>query len=256
MPPFDLFNLIPFYQRLPEQAASGQVGPFQIALSPSYDAAVRLVQHPGEAGGETPFPCFRIIAGCWAATAQASLVGSSGEQSVVCTSPVADGGTSDLLELLTFLTGRRVAGRETVGRYHPSSTGDAPVHFLSLFRAAAEAWSNRANLVEHKMQLAIIFHNCATDYDVIPVRAGMYNTALNILLDNWPDIGAAAIPRPVRNSLAHLVGQAVEAMPWSRYRAAQGLQGSPSRQGDAGHGLHARSAAEPGSGVGRRRRSL
>jgi hypothetical protein len=213
MPPLDLLNLIPFYQRLPEQAASGHVGPFQVELSPSYNAAVRLVEHPEEAEGETPFPYFRIITGCWAATAQANLVVSSGDESVLCTTPAADGGTNDLLELLTFLTGRRVALRETMEQHHPSSRGDAPVHPMALFPAAAEAWPNRTALVEHNLQNAIIFHNCATDYDAIPVMAGMYNTALNILIDNWPGIGAGSIPSQVRNSLADLVGQAVEVTP-------------------------------------------
>lgn len=86
-------------------------------------------------------------------------------------------------------------------QHHPAGAGDCCVHFLALIRIVNAASPQRHALVQNGVQLSLVYHNRATDYFTIPLKAGVYSTARNILIDWWPGIGVASITRLIRDDL-------------------------------------------------------
>ena len=121
----------------------------------------------------------------WQATATVSWKNSK-EKSFLSHEEPNDGGLWDLCNLLTFLTGRRVTTTEYKSRYSPDAYGDYAVADIETLKAAALAWQHRNCLVSKNLHIALLLYNeanTAINTTTLQVRAALYSTALNIILD-------------------------------------------------------------------------
>ena len=123
----------------------------------------------------------------WLTTAVAMHDGTSGIESVFAETPIKDDGAWDLCELLTFVTGRRVACPEYSERHgvayrHIGRSAKVPLQSLHV---AAAAWPGRDNVLSCGMEMAILSHNQAVS-DMIQTQASHYTTALDIVCAKYP----------------------------------------------------------------------
>jgi hypothetical protein len=127
MPTVSLFNLYLGSELPPQDYTSAKIGPFTVRLVPEYKERVQLLPHyaykrtgydfaEGVLTKQVSFVDKR--SGGWAVTAEAEFDAGS-TTSVLCRGQNNDHGVWDLCELLTFITGRRVAMEDQLERYSP-----------------------------------------------------------------------------------------------------------------------------------------
>ena len=181
----DLFNLYMGEPRL-NLLAECKVGELTVRLTDDYDD--KVTQLPKSARlviDRTGIKRLSQREGTWQATATVSYQDSQ-EKSVILHEECDDGGLWDLCNLLTFLTGRRVVTTEYKRRYRPDTYGDYAVADIETLKAASLAWQNRENLVSKNLHTALLLYNeanAAINTTILQVRAALYSTALNVILD-------------------------------------------------------------------------
>ncbi|PAP74179.1 hypothetical protein BSZ37_21180 [Rubrivirga marina] len=99
----------------------------------------------------------------------------------------------DLLQILSYLTGRRVMLPSDAGRYVLPRVSAPVVEEFELHRAAWVAWEHRPNLVPPERRTAFLLYLQAVDSVEAEVRAAMGSVALENAVR---DIGAQAPPEP------------------------------------------------------------
>lgn len=117
----------------------------------------------------------------------------------------------DLLQILSYLTGRRVMEPSGVGRYVLPRMGFPVVEDFELHHAARVAWEHRANLVAPERRTALLLYLQAVDSLEAEVRAAMGSVALEVAVR---DIGAQAAPEsdePVADDLRDELRAVVDA---------------------------------------------
>jgi hypothetical protein len=216
---YQLLNVFAGNARPPRQFAEGQIGPFRVQLVDDYAAAAaRLAQSPQvkvefapDESGRMQMQVRRIpgAIGEWVVTARAHREDMPVEPSILGREPIADQGLFDLCQLLTFVTGRSVTTEEFADRHNPRTKGDSFGPPLGTLPITAHAWNNRAALVAKKCHYALLTHNSAFDSWGLQGLAASYNTALNVILDQW-GIEIPSVPRDVREELRSHVHDAVD----------------------------------------------
>lgn len=181
MKTLDLFNLYMGESRPGPSWSERKIGCLTVRLADDYDAKVSQLPLMGIRNG-TGLRHSPKREGTWQATATMSWDGV-GEESILFHEPADDGGQWDLCHLLTFLTGRHVATAEYRERFSPHGCGDYAVADIDILRAAALAWQNRKRLVDKNLHTALLLYNAAMNTDLLQIRAALYYTALNIILD-------------------------------------------------------------------------
>lgn len=182
----DLFNLYVGERRPDPPWSEYEIGGLTVRLKDDYDDKVPQLAKPAkwvitEKGAER-FPPHK---GTWQATATVSWKNTV-EKSVLLDKECEDKGLWDLCNLLTFITGRRVVTTEYKSRYSPDAYGDYAVADIETLKAAALAWQHRENLVSKNLHTALLLYNeanTAINTTTLQVRAALYSTALNIILD-------------------------------------------------------------------------
>lgn len=184
MKTLDLFNLYMGESRPGPPWSECEIGCLTVRLADDYDAKVSQLFQPRRqtVSVETGLQTLPAREGTWQATATMSWDGA-GEESILFNEPADDGGQWDLCQLLTFLTGRHVATAEYRERFSPHGCGDYAVADIDTLRAAALAWQNRKRLVDKNLHTALLLYNAAMNADLLQIRAALYCTALNIILD-------------------------------------------------------------------------
>lgn len=165
-----------------------QVGPFNIALRNDYDDAYRCLAQNlrRETDMLTDEHTFHPrITGEWIVTADLEDVseGDTLNPSILTVSEELDNGLWDLLELLTFITGRRVTTTDMTSRYSPCFFGDPACVYQELPQAVQKAWDNREVIVSSGFKLAILAYNEALAQTSLQSKGCLFNTALNIIAD-------------------------------------------------------------------------
>lgn len=222
----ELYNLFVGPTMPAEEHRSAQIGPFTVRMVDDYEGVARQVYRPAQAHvswqwkrleeqpagqppespvGEVTKTVQRVEAesGDWAATAKATFDESAqSEQSVLSRYPSNDYGIWDLCELLTFISGRRVATKELLERFDPNTAVEPATNPDEILSCASLAWGNRKQISDQGMSYALLSHNSAMDYKFIQPRAAQYNTALNVLVDRWPLPKFPKVSKEVREGLA------------------------------------------------------
>jgi hypothetical protein len=201
------------------ELADCQIGPFRVKLIDDYPTAAARVSQSGKVkvefapddSGQLQKHIHRIPAtiGEWVVCAAAECDDASGEQSILGRDPIDDHGVFDLCQLLTFITGRTVTTEEFADRHNPKTKGESFCPPELTLPVAAQAWSNRTALLSKKCQYALLSHNSAFDTWGLQGLASYYNTALNVLLDQW-DIATTSVAKAVREALRTRVQDAVD----------------------------------------------
>lgn len=186
----DLFNLYVGERRPDPPWSEYEIGGLTVRLTDDYDAKVPQLAKPArwvitekEAKRLPPHK------GTWQVTATVSWKDSKEKSFLLHEEPNDednDGGLWDLCNLLTFLTGRRVVTTEYKRRYSPDAYGDYAVADIETLKAASLAWQNRENLVSKNLHTALLLYNeanAAINTTILQVRAALYSTALNVILD-------------------------------------------------------------------------
>ena len=164
------------------------IGPFNIRLRKDYDYAYRYLAQNlrRETDMLTNEQTFHPrITGEWIVTADLEDVseGDNLNPSLLTVSEELDNGLWDLLELLTFITGRRVTTIDMTSRYSPCFFGDPACVYSELPQAIQKAWDNREVIVSSGFKLAILAYNEALGQTSIQSKGCLFNTALNIIAD-------------------------------------------------------------------------
>ncbi len=207
-----------------------QVGPFRLDLSDDYINAVNQLYKPAQLNVTISGPTDKLTRnvtrieeneGVWQVTATATADDDNLTTSVLSRFPSQDGGIRDLCEILTFLTGRRVASTQALEFFIPNAKSAAACLPEETFAAASIAWSYRERFSSHGLVNALLLENAAIDHRMMQIRAYLHNAALNILVDKWPSDEIAAVPAPagtripskIRKELADLIEATVVAFP-------------------------------------------
>lgn len=205
----ELFNLDLGEKHPGARFGEFRVGPFMVKVVDDYAARVREVPHRArrtdsyDSKTNQTTTSFQEATGAgWHVTATATLVGAR-ESSLLTEPPTEDGGLWDLCVLLTFLTGRRVAMREDLDRFSPRPGEPACLDVATLLTAAA-AWSGRSRIVERGLTTALNLYTEAVGHDVLQVFGSLYNTALNVVLDEW-DLPLTNVAPSARKALKDTV---------------------------------------------------
>lgn len=190
MKPVDLFNLYVGERRPDPPWSEYEIGGLTVRLKDDYDGKVPQLAKPAKwvitEKGAKRLPPHK---GTWQATATVSWKDSKEKSVLLHEEPndeENDGGLWDLCNLLTFLTGRRVVTTEYKSRYSPDAYGDYAVADIETLKAAALAWQHRNCLVSKNLHTALLLYNeanTAINTTTLQVRAALYSTALNIILD-------------------------------------------------------------------------
>ncbi len=224
----DLYNLFLGPELPPEKLRSRKVGPFEVRLIDDYEVAVKGIYRPAHTNvswqwkrldpqppGQDPALPAGIseqtvthvdeVPGGWVVTAKATLPEPAAEQSVLARSPTDDGGVWDLCELLTFITGRRVLTHDLIERFDPNRAGEPVCVLPEVLLAADVAWGHRKALADQGLAYALLSHDLANEYRFLQPKAAQYNTALNVIIDQWPLPKLPKVPKDVREGLAKAV---------------------------------------------------
>ena len=204
-----------------------RIGPFVVRLAENYAIAVSQLRRPEQLQVSLAGPVNQLTrsvtriaesgVGGWHVTANATPDACDPASSLLARSPVPDGGGRDLCEILTFLTGRRVATANMLQFFNPDSSSERACVPEETFPAADLAWRHRTRIATNGLSYAVMLENSAIDFWLMQVRAYLHNAVLNILVDKWPGEDLTVLPVPsgpqvtrqVRNSLADCVGSAV-----------------------------------------------
>lgn len=207
----DLFNLYMGEPRL-NLLAECKIGELTVRLTDDYDD--RVTQLPKSARwviDRTGIKWLPQREGTWQATATVSYQDFQ-EKSVLLHEECDDGGLWDLCNLLTFLTGRRVVTTEYKRRYSPDAYGDYAVADIETLKAAALAWQNRENLVSKNLHTALLLYNeanTAINTTILQVRAALYSTALNIILDKH-EMTYQKVSKSIRKKIKEEIGNVLK----------------------------------------------
>ncbi len=224
----DLYNLYLGPKRLPENLSRCKIGPFEVRLVNDYEVAVKGIFRPAYANvswqwkrvdpqppGLDPALAAGIaeqtvtqvdeVLGGWLVTAKATTSDPSSEKSLLARTPIDDGGIWDLCELLTFITGRRVLTHDLLARFDPNRAGEPVCVLPEAFLAARVAWEHRKTLADQGLAYALLSHDSAIEYRFLQPKAAQYNTALNVIIDQWPLPKLPKVPKDVRVGLAKAI---------------------------------------------------
>jgi len=223
----NLYNLYVGDRAPPEGFARVTVGPFRVELVADYAARVqRMGQHGTKTvsrefhDGERPDdPAIDVTTttfsdaqlGGWEVTATVSFDEANEiEPSILSREPIPDGGVGDLCELLTFITGRRVTTDSHTQHYDPNKYGPRACIPIETLPTAAVAWQHRQALVAQRLTYALLLHNEALTQNMLQILAGLNNTALNILIDQW-GTSSSPLSKAANRELKEKVTAAVDA---------------------------------------------
>lgn len=218
---------------------SCEIGPFQVELIEGYANATAQLHRPSRLQVSLAGPINQMTRtvnridgsdGGWAITARATFLDGGTEASVLGRHPSLDGGVRDLCELMTFLTGRRVAVEHALQFNNPNAKSDGACLPEETFAAACLAWGNRERFSRHSLAYALLLENAAIENQMMQVRAYLHNAVLNILVDKWPSDELSALPAPtitklpkkVRSNLATQIEAAVTSCPGLPNEAKEG----------------------------------
>lgn len=225
----DLYNLDVGDPRRLLGPSPFRVGPFVVRLAENYTSAVAQLRRPEQLQVSLSGPVNQLTrsvtriaesgVGGWHITASATLEADAPESSLLARSPVLDGGVRDLCEILTFLTGRRVATADMHQFFNPDGSSERACIPEETFATADLAWRNRTRIATNGLSYAVLLENSAIDFWLMQVRAYLHNAVLNILVDKWPGDELTVLPVPAgpqvtrqtRNSLADHVAAALTA---------------------------------------------
>ena len=185
MKKIELYNLHIGPMRPTGKLSNYPIGPFTVKIVDDYEDQIEKLSKKalkkedilGDVTYELRSP------GGWAVTAIAEFDEKDNEKSILLREDDSDNGLWDLCEILTFLTGRRVVTKESRERYNPNIYGERACIDVETLKAASIAWNNRHNLKDQKIIYSLIYFNEALGQNSLNIIAPLYNTSLNIILD-------------------------------------------------------------------------
>lgn len=190
MKKIELYNLHIGSPRPGGNLSNGPIGPFTVKVVDDYEDQIeKLSKKPskttdlltGDVAYKPGSP------GEWTVTATAEFDESSeNEKSILLRKDDSDNGLWDLCEILTFLTGRRVATEENRDRYNPNMYGERACIDVETLKAASIAWNNRQILKNKKIVYSLLYFNEILNQNSVQFMA-LCNTSLNIILDELVD---------------------------------------------------------------------
>jgi hypothetical protein len=165
-----------------------RIGSFLIRLSDEYeDVYGRLAQNARSytdpiTGKRTEIPA---VEGEWTITAYVRDLDYKNvtRPSLFTVSEELDNGLWDLLEILTFTTGRRVTIGELKCRFSPCFFGAPACVAAELPEAIQMAWANRERLVDAGLKHAILTYNDALSQTSVQSQGCLFSAALNVIID-------------------------------------------------------------------------